>query len=97
MGNTWSVLLILGYAGCRTERQAMALNACSKSAMMSAIFSIPTETYVESQHLPSKPAERTYTDEVRGDARCELLFCTQLLMCRRRRMDDQCLRIAFTR
>lgn len=65
--------------------------------MMSAMFSIPTDTFAESQHrsTTSNPADKTYANEVRGDARYSLLFGIELLVCRRRRMNDQCLRVAY--
>ena len=64
--------------------------------MISAMFSIPTDTYCSFSIERLGDAGGTHAYEIRGDARRELLFRTQLLMCSRRRMDDQRLRVAFT-
>lgn len=64
--------------------------------MISAMFSIPTDTYYSFSIKGLASTSGTHAYEIRGDARRELLFRIQLLMCSRRRVDDQRLRVAFT-
>ena len=70
------------------------LSACSKSAIMSLIASIPTDTYNNVRNR-EKPLEiRSYPDQVGGDPSCELFFVSELLMRGTRRMDNESLSVA---
>lgn len=77
----------------------MTFNALSKSAMISAMFSMPTDTWDNRENM-SMAKERTigtraaHPDEVRRHPRRELLLRTQLLVRRACRVDHQRLRVA---
>lgn len=72
-------------------------NAWLKSATMSAIASIPTETYRQmSASDDTESIMSTNPNEIRSDSRRELLLGGELLMGRGGGMDDECLRITYT-
>ena len=64
---------------------------------MSEIFSIPTDTWTRrvNKRMRVPDAQTTHPNQIRSHPRRELLFLGELLVRRRRRVDDECLRIAW--
>ena len=65
-------------------------NACSKSAMISLMCSMPTETWLHMRPCRTH-AKDTHPNQIWGHPRRQLLLVRQLLVRRRVRVDDKCL------
>ena len=82
-----------GWADFASQLPEMNLSASSKSAIMSLMASIPTETCNNVRNLAMPLEIRSYPNQVGGDPSRELLFVGELLMCGTRRMDNKRLSI----